>query len=296
MKDKDTLILESLYSNILLETGILGLSLEDFYKNIQGKTFIFFDTETTGLKSGESYSQITQLAAIAVNLDTKETLDTYSKTFKLEQPALDQIEKEKINPNPNSKVWPIEKTLAYNKYDSGKATHTPSEDVHKLLEWINKFPNPVIIAQNAQFDMGFLNTLLKKNHVQPLKHPVMDLMKFNRIYLEPILNNLVRNDVPEAVEKLNLLKNSKGDASFAQDKLGVAFEVGTKGAHDALHDVEQMIGLVENIITFIKQHFGKLDQSKSEADFGIARKKWRDEFQNFPVRDRAYRERRKKKV
>lgn len=291
MKDKDTLILESLYSNILMESGIIGLSLEDFFKNIEGKTFIFFDTETSGTKSGKPYAQITQLAAIAINLNTGETLGNYSETFKLEQSTINQLEQDKINP-PKDR-WDIEKTLAYNKYNPEKAKQKPAEGAKELVQWMNSFPNPILIAQNAQFDMSFLNSLLKKNNLQPLNLPVMDLMKFNRIYLEPILNNLERNNVPEAIEKLNLLKNDKGKASFAQDKLGKAFGVDSKGAHDALHDVEQMIGLVKNILDFIKEHSPKINPQTSQADLGKARKNWRDKFQNFSVRNRAFNKRKK---
>lgn len=291
MKDNDSLFLESIYTNILSEAGVLGISIDEFFKNIEGKTFIFFDTETTGIKAGESHNQITQLAAIAINLESGETLDSYSETFKLEQSTIDKIEDEKINPPKDPKKWGIEKTLAYNKYDSEKAKDTPSGSANELLEWMHKFRNSIIVAQNAQFDLGFLNTLLKKNKLQPLKTPVMDLMKFNRIYLEPILNNLERNGVPEAIEKLNLLKNDKGKVSFAQNKLGDAFGVGTKGAHDAIHDVEQMIGLVKNIVDFIKEHSSKINPETAQADLGKARKKWRDRFQNFSVRDRSFKNR-----
>ncbi len=41
--------------------------LQSAYKEFEGKTLIFFDTETTGLEMEKKFSAITQLAAIKVD-------------------------------------------------------------------------------------------------------------------------------------------------------------------------------------------------------------------------------------
>lgn len=251
-----------------LQENVLGIKPEEFFNNIKNRTFIFFDTETTGLKPYGPYRQITQMAAIAINSETGEELDTFDEVLTLNKETHTRIEKERQNPPTDPKDKTIDDLLKMSGYQPEKANKSPLEAGEDFIKWTSKFNNPLIIIQNASFDMTFLNTLMKHNR---LRIQVWDILKFNRVYLEPILNNLVKNNVPEAIEKIKLLKHIKtGKISYAQDYLGKAFGVDTKGAHVALHDVEQLIGVVKNILDFIKRNTPKLDPLTSKKDFESA--------------------------
>jgi DNA polymerase III alpha subunit (gram-positive type) len=258
------------YFKILQESGVLGIGLEEFFQNIKNRTVVFFDTETTGFNPRLPYRQITQLAAIALDLESNTVLDKFAEVLSLNPATLDQIELEKQNPP--SKGWSIEKVLDFSGYDSSKASKQPVDAGESFVSWVNGFSNPLLVAQNAQFDMNFMNNLMKHNKV---KFQVLDFLKFNKYYLEPILLNLGRNGVDEAVKILSDLYDPKRNKhSFAQQKLGKAFGVDTAGAHVALHDVMQLVDLIKKVFDFINRNKQFLSDDIVN-DYGRARKSWK---------------------
>jgi DNA polymerase III alpha subunit (gram-positive type) len=263
MKFKDYITLQ--------ESGILGSNIEDFFQNLKDRTLVFFDTETTGFNPRLPYRQITQLAAMALNLETNTVLDTFSEVLSLNPETLDQIDREKTDPPKQG--WSIEKVLNFSGYDASSATKKPLDAGESFVSWVKRFQNPLLVAQNAQFDMNFMNNLMQHNRV---KFQVLDFLKFNKIYLEPMLLNLGRAGVPEAVQILADLHDPKRNKpSFAQQKLGKAFGVETQGAHVALHDVEQLVDLTRKVFGFINRNKDLLGDDALN-DFGIARRNWQN--------------------
>jgi hypothetical protein len=121
--------------------------------------------------------------------------------------------------------------------------------------------------------MNFMNTLMKQNRVD---FQVLDFLKSNKYYLEPILLNLSRNGVEEASAILAQLYDPKRNKhSFAQQKLGKAFSVGSGGAHIALHDAVQLAELAQKVFDFIRRHRGSIG-SDIASDYGRARKSWKN--------------------
>lgn len=297
MIDKDFKLLQEAY-NIVSE-GILGNTFEEFINNIKDRTLIFFDTETTGFKASESHNQITQIAAIVANLDGGDLGETYTDTLKLDTSTLDRMQWEKKREEENKKKYeeklangethkPLKKytsiddILKMTNYNHDKAEKTTTEGANEFFKWLSKFETPLIIAQNAKFDISFLNNLYKRSNIPKFKYQVLDFFQFNKIYLEPMLRNLERKGDMGAVDMINKLtkitmKDGKEKKSFsvAQKQLGAAFDVSSKGAHEALHDVEQMIELVKKVISYVKTNIGNIDKSKERYDFGVARKNWR---------------------
>jgi len=259
------------YYRVLQESGILGNDIEEFFNNLKNRTAIFFDTETTGFNPRLPYRQITQLAAMALDLDTNSVLDTFTEILTLNPETLDQIEIEKSSPP--AKGWSIDKVLNFSGYDSSKATKATIDAGESFVSWVKGFKDPLLVAQNAQFDMNFMNNLMKHNRVN---FQVLDFLKFNKFYLEPILLNLSRNGVEEAIKILAALHDPKRNKpSFAQQKLGQAFGVETQGAHQALHDVEQLVDLTKKVLDFINRNKELLGDD-STNDFGRARRLWKN--------------------
>ena len=299
MKDKDFKLLQEAYG--IISEGILGNTFEEFMQNIKGRTLIFFDTETTGLfKPSKSYNQITQIAAIVADIEGEGFGETYTDTLKITTATLDRIQWEKEKSEKIKKIdqemlargetppkrkpyTSIEDVFKMTNYDPSKAKSSLTEGINRFFQWLSKFENPLIVAQNAKFDISFLNNMYKRSNVPKFKYQVMDFLQFNRIYLEPMLRNLARNGDEGAIDMINKLtkisinKNGTEKKSFsvAQKQLGSAFEVSSKGAHEALHDVEQMIELVKKVISYVKANIGNIDRSNERKDFGLARKNWR---------------------
>jgi len=258
------------------ESGVLGRSLDDLFANLVGRTAIFFDTETTGFNPRLPYRQITQLAAQAIDLGTGKVLDSFERVLTLNPETLDQMEKEKESPP--EKSWSIEKVLSFSGYDPSRASQDPLAAATEFSSWLAGFSHPLLVAQNAQFDMHFLNLLLKD---RPVRMQVFDFLKFSKLYLEPMLLNLRRAGVPEADQVLKDLWDEKRDkVSFAQQKLGKAFGVSSQGAHVAMHDVEQLVELTQKVLEFVKQHQPQLG-ADAKRDFIMARAKWNRRRKRF---------------
>jgi hypothetical protein len=298
MKDKDFKLLQEAYS--IVSEGIFGNTFEEFMNNIKDRTLIFFDTETTGFKASLSHNQITQIAAIVAHLEGEDFGETYTDTLKIDTATQDKIqwEREKAEeikredeemlargetPPKRKKYTSIEDIFKMTNYDPSKAESSTMEGANRFFQWLSKFENPLIVAQNAKFDISFLNNMYKRSNIPKFKYQVMDFLQFNKIYLEPMLRNLARNGDEGAVDMINRLTkistdkngNEKKSFSVAQKQLGSAFEVSSKGAHEAIHDVEQMIELVKKVISYVKVNIGNIDRSSERRDFGFARKNWR---------------------
>ena len=298
MKDKDFKLLQEAYS--IVSEGIFGNTFEEFINNIKDRTLIFFDTETTGFKASVNHNQITQIAAIVAHLEGEGLGETYTDTLKIDNATQDRIQwererAEKIKkedeemlargeiPPKRKKYTSIEDIFKMTNYDPDKAQSSTMEGANQFFQWLSKFENPLIVAQNAKFDISFLNNMYKRSNVPKFKYQVMDFFQFNKIYLEPMLRNLERTGDVGAVDMINRLTkistdkngNEKKSFSVAQKQLGSAFEVSNKGAHEALHDVEQMIELVKKVISYVKGNIGNIDRSSERRDFGLARKNWK---------------------
>lgn len=64
------------------EAKLYGKTIPEILEHIKqfnGKTLIFFDTETTGLEPNRPYEQVTQIAAIAVNGDDWSVIDQFEE-------------------------------------------------------------------------------------------------------------------------------------------------------------------------------------------------------------------------
>lgn len=259
--------------SVLYESGVLGSSLDEFYNNLKGRTAIFFDTETTGFKPKYPYRQITQLGAVALDMDSNVILSEFSEIVSLNPETLSHMEYEKTNPPQDKSIKTIEQVLGWTRYDPQRATMSPIDAGEKFVAWVAQYPNPLLVAQNAKFDMGFMNNLMKHNKI---RHQVLDFLKFNRLYLEPILINLKRHGVIEAAEVLTKLFDPKRNkTSFSQQVLGKAFDVGTQAAHMAINDAKQLAELVKKVLDFVNRHKGSIGKDIVN-DYGRARIAWRD--------------------
>jgi DNA polymerase III alpha subunit (gram-positive type) len=76
-----------------LEKGVK--SVDDLIKKLSGKTWIVFDTETTGLSPKKDYVMVTEVAAVAIDSNTGKEIGRYHKKANLSKEVHDRIELEK---------------------------------------------------------------------------------------------------------------------------------------------------------------------------------------------------------
>ena len=163
MKAWRTYLLKEAY---ILDADFFEASIEQLFdklKDFGDNTWIFFDTETTGFKP--ETAQLTEIAAVAA----------YPNNWQFEEVEAEKglfYDKIKLNPetlagfeasdDPKAK-YPLELTrygMPSDEYRQKYPKGMPNEvDVIKeFLAYVEKQPNPVLVAQNAEFDINFIQT------------------------------------------------------------------------------------------------------------------------------------------
>jgi DNA polymerase III alpha subunit (gram-positive type) len=260
IKLKDILAEAKLYSFNIQEL------LEKFLK-FDGKTMVLFDTETVGLEPNTSYIQVTHIAAMAYDGSTFNEVGEYSKKVNI-GPELDRALND---PNsPEAKHLGAERARHEKKYkkadlhprDALKMTGYDTPNAEKLDEkealiefekFLEQFPNVVILAHNATFDMKAIAARRRFHGLPPMKrYPVLDTVNISRFFFIPAMQALETN--PEVKKVLDglLAKTKYKSYSSSLGKLGQALGVKVDGWHDAKEDVKMLMQVLQKIVEFLK--------------------------------------------
>lgn len=255
----ETLIAEIVRSDGSLQ-GMLG-AIEQ-YKN---HTWVFFDTETTGLRprslkwsEPERGPQLTQIAAIAAKpgelSDEPEILGTFNQKIKFTPYTKDLM----TDPESTARLnWnrrdaaqrtPLgdpRKLLSMTGYGERGIKYKDEQDViDEFLAFVAGFENPLLIAQNAAFDMRFVN--VRSGGKMP-RYPVLDTLPLIQNYLFPVLQSAAAQGDIEAQRLIGLFK--KGNRlSASMGVIAKGFDIETGGWHNALADVKMMMSMYTHVI------------------------------------------------
>lgn len=120
-------------------------------------TYVVFDVETTGLSA--IYDSIIELAA--VKMQKGNVVDTFEAFIKVDRPLSSTIV---------SLTGITDQMLAEQGRDEGEVIR----EFHKFTE------GSILVAHNASFDMGFLNTTYKKHSLPESSLPVIDTLELSR--------------------------------------------------------------------------------------------------------------------
>jgi len=154
------LLLENWREYLLTESYILD---EDFFVKAFGDhTWIFFDTETTGFKP--EIAQLTEIGAISAIPDNWQFSEVEAKQgifydkIKLNPETLAGFEDSE---DPNVK-FPLELTrygMPSDEYKEKYPKGMPNEEdvLRQFVSYLENQQNPVLVAQNAEFDVNFAN-------------------------------------------------------------------------------------------------------------------------------------------
>jgi len=258
------IIAESLIAEISRSDGSLG-GMIDAIGQYKDHTWIFFDTETTGLRPRslnrprpERGPQLTQIAAIAAKpgeaTDEPQILGTFNKKIKftpytkelmtdptsLTRQAWDRRDAQNRQP-----LGDPRKLLSLTGYGERGIKYDTEEDViNAFFEFVASFDRPLLIAQNAAFDMRFIN--VRSGGRMP-RYPVLDTLPLVQDYLFPTLKSAAAQGDVEASSLLaSFKKGNRLSASMGVVAKGFGIEV--EGWHNALADVKMMMSMYSHVM------------------------------------------------
>lgn len=263
---------------------LYGITIDDLldkFLKFGGKTLIMFDLETLGLNPKYEYEQITEAAAWAIRgedfeildkLNYKVILSTSAKTLLDDPDSLERANWERRQRRRGKSAMndpnDILKMTRYHKINP--QTEEESLVLERFIQFVVKYPNPVLVAHNAGFDVNFVGTRGAKYGIEIPMIEMLDTLKIARYFFAPAIETLV--DDVEANKLLQSLFRQRGKMTHVSSKLGelaAAFKIDAKYWHTANADVEMMSKVLGNIIKFLGKHRGA-DIRKRQA-MAIAR-------------------------
>lgn len=225
-----------------------GMSIKEYVDHIQSfnnHTWIWFDTETTGLKVWDS--QITEIASIAStpsiqsNIDFS-AIDEYRKKAKLTQDTKDLMSYEIDKPWDK---WPKRRLLKLNRYGEPKGNVeyiNEQELFNNYGEWLLGFKQRVMIAQNATFDWKMINGRAKTRIPSA---PTVDTYITSQLFWIPLMQTLAKQGDERAIDLINKLTVDRGNGrksiTFSLGPACKALGINTEGWHSAIADTYMMV-------------------------------------------------------
>lgn len=284
-----SLLREYIRLKLIQENKLSGRTIEGILDLLDGyasNTWIFFDTETTGMEPASA--QLTEIGAIAVDPNTWDSeasvLGQFNEKIKLTpetEKLLNDPESEerqaweKGNQSARRPLKDPQAILSMTRYGEQGREYGDEQDIlDKFFEFVEGQPNPLLIAQNASFDLKFLN--VRSDGKLP-KYPVLDTMQLMQYYLVPLLKTQTRAEEgdPEAQELLDKLYVKKGNWGYHSVSMGVvskAYGISIDDWHNALADVKMMMEMYRSVVDTIRKGMG-IDISKEQGKVMSRQKK-----------------------
>lgn len=229
----------------LLEHKFWGKTIPQFLSFLEekkSKTFIFIDTETTGLREAPYEVQLTQVAAVVCSFDGKKfnEVATFNKKIELTQTTKNIMSDD------------IEKVLKFNHYHDGEEFFDETEVLNDFKKFVDEYKGSIFVIQNAEFDMTFLNT---RSDVK-FKNEVLDTKQILQLFVIPLYEKLSEEDNTwkMSLKSIGTSQRDFGLVSSSLSKWGPHFGIDMSGYHDALMDCRMTITLFERMILFLKSY------------------------------------------
>jgi DNA polymerase III epsilon subunit-like protein len=237
-------------------------------------TFVFFDTETTGLDrtpADKPINQLTQIGAIATQING-ETLrffeiDRFNIKIKLNDDLRGQVDNDPDEPedqeSPEYRKWLFgtkKGILKYNHYDleNSESFEEERNALGQFESFLKNFDNVILIAHNAPFDLKWIEF---HEAFKDSTDEIIDSIDFFRNFFFPTLEMLARDKAKYQYKYDQFSSSSSGKKSAALGNLATGFsdEVNQlkqklKGAHNAVVDCEITMEVMERGLLMIYQH------------------------------------------
>jgi len=230
---------------------------------LNGQTFTFFDTETTGLE--HTIDQITEIAAITVGGEDLAESSRFHRKIALNQNTLDKIQ----NQVGSDKPYTIEKNLNRSKY---YGLDMPAYEEQEVLGEFKKYvesQGSYLVAHFANFDMKMVGS-----RVGPMNtRGVWDTMYFARMYYIPALIVMAKNGDEKAEKAVKAMSNAKGKPSSALGSVAQSLGLPTGGWHRAMEDVQTTIGVFRGMTSYINDNAELFDTKEYDEEYRKQRQK-----------------------
>jgi len=240
------------FKNFLLEHKFWGKSIPKFLSWLESKSnrhFIIIDTESTGLPSDPYEIQLTQVSCLVVKYNytsnSFEEIDSFDKKIKLTDKTI------RLMDDPKTKIKSI---LSFNHYGEGNHEYYGEINVlQEFFEFIKQYDRPMLVIQNAEFDMRYLNT---RNPIVKFTNEVLDTKQVIQLFYLPLLQKLSESEEEYAniISKIGTSDRDFGLISSSMSKIGPALKLNMSGYHDALTDCRITTEMLNKIIMFLKDH------------------------------------------
>lgn len=222
------------------------VQLLEYIKNLsENKKFIFLDTETTGL-GGFKKQQLTQISAISSTYDFNnnhfEEIDSFNKKIKLTEDIIKSRSREQLT-----------RILKFNRYGDRTSKYVDEKEcLTEFLNWVEKNGNPLLIIQNASFDM---NMLCGRSGIKII-YPVLDTKQIIQLFVIPITQKLAEKSdyYQDILNRIGTSERDFGLINSSMSKWGPFFKINMTGYHDALTDCRITMELFKNIINYIEDN------------------------------------------
>ncbi len=187
------------------------------------KTYLFYDTETTGLSP--YFDQVLTFACIRTDPELNE-LDRTAITIRL---------REDIIPSPGAFLT---HGLSFDELESGICEYQAARKIHELVN----FPSTVSVGYNSlEFDDEFLRFMFYRNLLDPYTHQYKN--NCSRMDILPVAL-IFRLFCPEALKWPSV----DGKPSLKLELIASENNFVTSGrAHEAMSDVEALIALCRKL-------------------------------------------------
>lgn len=262
-------------------------------ETVDDHIWVFYDTESTGLKPEMDFVQVTQIAAIAFSpksfVDKPELVPDgiFNKRIMLEEATLTRMADEpdlywhqgeetrgprkgEFTSRPSNKKT-IQQLLDMNDYGSWVTDGVIPEPMlvvgQAFLEYLAKMrelsPSGkiIIIAHNNRFDDNITTEMFRRiEQPMPLEE-MWDSLHIANTYLKKAIMELMNqpNLDEKSLKIINALRkeNASGKTyiSSAMKNLTAAFDISAEGHHNALADVKMSMNVLYAIVKWLRTYY-----------------------------------------
>lgn len=250
------------------ENKMIGKTISQFLSWLESKKdmeWVYLDTETSGLQ-GPKKDQLTQVAALSTNYNFRSNSWSVISSFDKKIKLTDRTKQRMTTPDVKQLKW----VLSFNHYgQKNRKYHEEGEVLNEFSQWLLRFKNPLLVIQNAAFDMKMING----RNDSKLMYEVFDTKMMIQLYYLPLLQKLAETDehYKSVVSNIGTSDRDNGLISSSMSKIGPALGIDMTNYHDALKDVNITILMTQKIIQFLKDN-KNVDISKYHAERVIVKR------------------------
>lgn len=132
------------------------------------------------------------------------------------------------------------------------------EVMRQFSEWVYSFSSPIIIAQNARFDLYQVNSaiinMFKSSEVKRIDFPVIDTLQLSKYYIVPAIKELAENGDEFGIKAMSIMKGDGKKILNNLNVLGKVFDIHTDMWHSGLADTVQLAGIFFAAMNFLRNN------------------------------------------